>query len=511
MLFQPDGHTGKRLGKYELLCRMAVGGMAEIFLGFARGGVWAGKAIVLKRMLVEHEDDTEALELLLQEAKLMARLNHPNAVRVLDLEVTEENVCLVIEFIPGLNLEELTDYFQEPLPLGLTLAIIRGAALGLNHAHNYCGERGQPAPIIHRDVTPRNIILSFDGRSKVLDFGIARMVGAQRRTAVGMVRGTSSYMSPEQATDQPLDIRTDIFSLGVVFHELLSGERLFARGKPLEDMMAVFQGAISLPSQANRKLPRSIDNLVLRMLERSLDKRFQTMGNFVGELDKDFATIVWTEAECLQFMQKHFSKIRSGIDAMLSRIDVAIEPSTLVQRRPFEDARTVIDSRSSNKQKPLSDEDKEATALIDKLSKRPSKFPLKAEGAAGSVSSQAARVDDFEEKTVHSPPSHVVEPEEKNEVPQNAEAIPNKTASTVEVLEIPRKEKSFSMGWFLLGIVLIALALGVGWWLGSRGYFQQLFIMPVCKIKNLRQHTKRKQHADKNASHNHNGERFLNF
>jgi len=470
MSFQPDEHTGHRLGKYELLCRMAVGGMAEIFLGF---GVWTGKAVALKRMLAENEDDKEALELLLREARLMARLNHPNAVRVLDLEVTEQNVCLVMEFIPGLNLEELVEHFEEPLPLELTLAVIRGAALGLNHAHNYCGEKGQPAPIIHRDVTPRNIILGFDGRVKVLDFGIARIVGEQRRTAAGMVRGTSSYMSPEQATDQPLDIRTDIFSLGVIFHELLTGERLFARGKPLQDMMAVFQGAISVPSQVNRKLPRNIDNLVLRMLERSLEKRFQTMGSFVAELDKAFATVVCTEADCAKFMQQHFSKRRSEIEALLSRIDVSEEPSTLIQHRPFEDAQTVINSRSSNKQATLNTEcDSDLTALINTW-----EFSSNTDSAVSSSSRAAlpSRADDFEaEETFCSRPHQAMElevaaPKAKDEV----ETIRNKTAFIVGFWEVLKKEGSLSVRWLIPGILLMGLALGVGWWFGNKGYIRQ--------------------------------------
>ncbi|MCL2011843.1 MAG: serine/threonine protein kinase [Cystobacterineae bacterium] len=508
MSFQADEHTGHCLGKYELLCRMAVGGMAEIFLGFARAGVWAGKAVVLKRMLTEYEDDTEALELLLHEAKLMAGLNHPNAARVLDLEVTEGDICLVMEFIPGLNLEELVEHFQEPLPLGLTLSVIRGAALGLNHAHNYCGEKGQAAPIIHRDVTPRNIMLSFDGRSRVLDFGIARVVGANRRTTAGMVRGTSAYMSPEQATDQPLDIRTDIFSLGVVFHELLSGERLFARGKPMQDMMAVFQGAISLPSQTNRKLPRSIDNVVLRMLERSLDKRFQTMGGFVEELDKEFSTVVWTEVECLQFIQKHFSTLRAEIESMLSRIDVSIEPSTLIQRRPFEDAQTVIDSRSSNKAKPelvsdstskgahwapealpltphasFSDKeyDQECTALVDSQG-QPLVFPEKIDNALAlaSSSAQVALQDELakkEEQKRPSQPLSLIVHEKENKVDAGLRDNAASTeASTDELLKFPRKEGVFSLRWLVLGIILMGLsllmALGIGWWLGNRSYLK---------------------------------------
>jgi len=484
MSFQADEHTGHCLGKYELLCRMAVGGMAEIFLGFSRAGVWAGKAVVLKRMLADHEEDTEALELLLQEAKLMAGLNHPNAVRVLDLEVTEENVCLVMEFIPGLNLEELVGHFKEPLPLGLTLAVLRGAALGLNHAHNYCGEKGQPAPIVHRDVTPRNIILSFDGRSKVLDFGIARIVGERRRTAEGMVRGTSSYMSPEQATDQPIDIRTDIFSLGVIFHELLTGERLFARGKPLQDMMAVFQGAISLPSQTNRKLPRSIDNLVLRMLERSVEKRFQNMGSFVERLDKDFATIVWTEAECSKFMQKHFSKRRSDIESMLSMIDVSIAPSVLSQRRPFEDARTIIESRSSNRQKSFFNKeyDQEVTALIDEHG-NPWGVPPKTGDTARAVSASApamihSRADDFttEEETffLRSPDVSAPKEAETPEVKNEGETIREKTAFLVGFLEVFKRGDVSSLYWRLLGIILIGFALGIGWWSGNKGYLRRL-------------------------------------
>jgi hypothetical protein len=229
------------------------------------------------------------------------------------------------------------------------------------------------------------------------------------------------------------------------------------------------------------------------MLERSLDKRFQTMGSFVEELDRSFATVVWTEAECLQFIQKYFSKTKSDIAAMLSRIDVFIEPSTVIHHRPFEEAQTIINSRSSNKQAPLpnKEDEQELTALIDRPVSPPgfsgADFPIasltyapsliRAPSPTHAPSSARAvfqsRADDFDEKTFRSH-SHGVAALEELEGPEekSEEMAQSTTAFIAEELEIPRKKSVSSIRWLILGILLVGLALGVGWWLGNRSYLQ---------------------------------------
>lgn len=318
-----DGFTGKQFGKYEVLCRLAVGGMAEIFLGFGRFGPFLGRPVVLKRILREQREDPAALQMLIDEAKLTATLNHPNVARVLDLEMARDDVVLVIEFISGANTEEVVDAYQargDPVPLGFALAATRGAAAGLAHAHGHKDTRGQLVPIIHRDVTPRNLMVDFDGVVKVLDFGIARAAGSERRTQVGMVRGTTAYMSPEQAVGKELDPRTDIFSLGVIAHELLTGQRLFYKGNPAQEMAAVYEAEIPLPSRVNRRVPKAIDPVVMRALERKPERRYQSALELIRDLSLAASSTMWAWERCGEMVRGQFASRQRDIEQLLARI-----------------------------------------------------------------------------------------------------------------------------------------------------------------------------------------------
>jgi serine/threonine protein kinase len=322
MKWTTDEFTGRRLGKYEVLCRLAVGGMAEIFLGFARAGPFVSRPVVIKRILQEQRADPTAMRMLLDEARLTAQLSHPNVAQVFDLETADDEVLLVIEFITGANLEELAEVQRmrrETVPVGFTVAVIRETALGLSHAHGYRNSQG-PAPIVHRDVTPRNVMVDFDGATKVLDFGIARAKGIERRTQVGMVRGTSAYMSPEQTVGKDLDPRTDLFSLGVVFHELLTGQRLFYKGNPIQEMAAVYEAEVTPPRKLNPQVPQPLDPIVMRLLEHKPEKRYQSAQEFVRELTVAVGTTAWGKDRCAAFIRERFSSRQNDIQKLVERI-----------------------------------------------------------------------------------------------------------------------------------------------------------------------------------------------
>lgn len=323
MKLAPDEFTGKRYGKYEVLCRLAVGGMAEIFLGFARSGPFVNRPVVLKNILPEQREDPVALQMLLDEARVTATLSHANVAQVVDLERAGEDVLMVIEFIQGANVEEVVDAWTkvgEPVPLGYALATIREAAQGLAHAHLHKDARGQAQPIVHRDVTPRNIMTGFDGATKMLDFGIARAMGAQRRTVAGMVRGTTAYMSPEQAVGKDLDPRSDLFSLGVIFHELLTGQRLFFRGNPGAEMAAVYESEIPLPSKVNRRVPKAVDGVVMRLLERNRDKRYQTAVDLIRDLALAAGSTSWAKDRCAEMVRDRFTDRLRDVNKLLERV-----------------------------------------------------------------------------------------------------------------------------------------------------------------------------------------------
>jgi eukaryotic-like serine/threonine-protein kinase len=339
MKLVPDEFTGRRYGKYEVLCRLAVGGMAEIFLGFALSGPFQHRAVVLKNILPEQRDDPVALQMLLDEARVTATLSHANIAQVVDLERAGEDVLMVIEFIQGANVEEVVDAWarqSEAVPLGYALAAIREAAQGLAHAHLHKDARGAAQPIVHRDVTPRNIMTGFDGATKVLDFGIARAMGAQRRTVAGMVRGTTAYMSPEQAVGKDLDPRSDLFSLGIISHELLTGQRLFFRGNPGAEMAAVYESEIPLPSKVNRRVPKAIDAVVMKALERNRDKRYQSATELIRDLSLAAGSTAWTKERCAEMVRDRFPERRRDLEKLLTRIPQesgtdahrAIEPPT---------------------------------------------------------------------------------------------------------------------------------------------------------------------------------------
>jgi serine/threonine protein kinase len=318
-----DEFTGRHFGKYEVLCRLAVGGMAEIFLGFARTGALMGKPVVLKRILTEQREDPTALQNLIDEAKLTATLSHPNVAQVLDLDIDGDDVLLVIEFISGANLEELVEVHRqrnEPVPLGFALTAVREAAQGLAHAHSHRNAKGESVPIIHRDVTPRNVMTDFEGLTRMLDFGIARVKGSERRTQAGMVRGTTAYMSPEQAIGKELDHRSDLFSLGIICHELLTGTRLFYKGNPAQEMAAVYEAEIPLPSRVNKRVPRAIDPVVMRLLERKVDRRYQSAIEFTRDLSQAAGSTAWAKDRCAELIRQQFAERQKDTRALTARI-----------------------------------------------------------------------------------------------------------------------------------------------------------------------------------------------
>jgi|GEM_PF-5832214 serine/threonine protein kinase len=363
MKWTTDEFTGKRFGKYEVLCRLAVGGMAEIFLGFARSGPFVGRPVVIKRILNEQREDPNAMQMLLDEAKMTATLMHPNVAQVMDLEIADDEVLLVIEFITGANIEEVVEAYtarQEPVPLGFAITVIREAAQGLGHAHGHKNGRGELLPIIHRDVTPRNIMVDFEGATKVLDFGIARAKGSERRTQAGMVRGTTAYMSPEQAIGKELDPRTDLFSLGIIFHELLTGQRLFYKGNPGQEMAAVYEGEIPLPSKVNRRVPRALDTVVMRILERKLDKRYQTALELIRDLSLAAGSTAWPKERCAELIRERFSARQKDIEKLVARIPNKAPPAPAATPS-YPEGRTIM---ARAPVAPLNDADSGARTMV---------------------------------------------------------------------------------------------------------------------------------------------------
>jgi hypothetical protein len=279
--------VGQKFGKYELLSRLGGGGMAEVFRARLHGPEGFAKDLALKLILPHFSDDPEFRRMFIQEANLAACLDHVNIVRTYEFEQVEGRYCIAMELVDGRDLRQLLARANQ---LGRHLspaeAVVIGVELcrGLAYAH---GELTPGAPvIIHRDISPHNVILSRAGEVKLTDLGIARLASGGGSTMPGVVKGKVAYMSPEQATGLPLDPRTDLFSLGCVLWEMLTGQRLFAGPNDLAVLERLRSEPILPPSAHNRLVPARLDSLVLLALARDREQRVASASALGRELER---------------------------------------------------------------------------------------------------------------------------------------------------------------------------------------------------------------------------------
>ncbi|NPC53601.1 protein kinase, partial [Corallococcus exiguus] len=316
----PDGFRGRVLGKYEVLCRLSTGGMAEIFLAAQKGLAGFRKMVVLKQILPDIRGEEEFVRMFLDEAKVTAAFNHPHIAHVYDLDVADGELFLAMEFVPGATLVEVARACRtahEPIPMGLSLMAVRDTAVALNYAHSFTDPLGRPSPVVHRDVAEKNIMVTYEGVTKLLDFGIAKSLARAGRTAVGMVKGTSGYMSPEQIMGDPLDARSDLFSLGVVLHECLTGMRLFY-AKSAEAMMnAVLSGDVPPPSRVNKEVPPELDAIVLKALAKRREDRYGTTLEFARAIERAVGPRIWHPEQSSELMLRLFTERRDQTRLLL--------------------------------------------------------------------------------------------------------------------------------------------------------------------------------------------------
>ncbi|RMG20365.1 MAG: serine/threonine protein kinase, partial [Deltaproteobacteria bacterium] len=272
-------------GRYQLIKRLASGGMAQVWLARQSGMEGFEKLLVIKQVLPHLAGTEEFITMFFDEARLAARLNHPNVVQVFDLGRVEEDDTLYIamEYIHGEDLRRIdreSRRLKRPIPIPLVCKIISEAAAGLHYAHTMTAPDGTPLGIVHRDVSPQNILVTFEGGVKVVDFGIAKAADKATKTRSGVLKGKYAYMSPEQAAGKEVDHRTDIFALGIMLHELLTGQRLFKRKSEIMTLHAVVRAEVVPPSQLNPVVPPELDPIVLRALAKRKEDRWPTAEAF---------------------------------------------------------------------------------------------------------------------------------------------------------------------------------------------------------------------------------------
>jgi len=278
MLPPPVGELRGRLlvGRYYIIERMAVGGMAEVYL--ATHGQLAGfqTPVVVKRILPNLAHSREFIEMFLDEARIAALLQHPNIANIMEVGRERDEYFLAMELVQGESLSQVLRTLhakQHQLPPALAAFIASQILAGLHHAHTICDTQGQPLHVVHRDISPQNILISYEGAVKVIDFGIARAMGRVTHTRVGSAKGKFSYMSPEQARREAVDHRSDIFSLGVVLWEMITGCRLFRRDNELDTVDAIL-GEAAPPLSKFIPVPPLLEAIVDRSLAKNVDERF---------------------------------------------------------------------------------------------------------------------------------------------------------------------------------------------------------------------------------------------
>lgn len=271
--------TGDRLGRYEIVTKLATGGMAELYLARERGLGGLERLVVIKRIKSKLADDPSFVDMFLREARIVARLNHPNIVQIFELGEEQGSYFIAMEYIHGSTVRELqvlADREGHDFPIEIALTIAIQAAKGLQAAHELRDLEGKPLNLVHRDVSPHNVMCTGKGHVKLLDFGVAKSTQGVEQTYSGNLKGKFAYMSPEQCQGEELDPRSDIFGLGTVLWEMLTGQRLFKREKDLEMMRAVLKEDVAPPSEHNPAVTPAIDDAVLKALEKDRDDRFES-------------------------------------------------------------------------------------------------------------------------------------------------------------------------------------------------------------------------------------------
>jgi serine/threonine-protein kinase len=305
----------EKFGRYFLLDRIATGGMAEVYRAVTQGVEGFRRTFVVKRILSEKASSPAFIRMFCDEARICALLHHPNIVQVYDFGHVQGSYFLAMEYLPGKDLSSLMRVLRAAkasVPPALATFVAREAAVGLHYAHILRGANGQGLGIVHRDVTPSNIMLLFAGGVKLLDFGIAKAATATDREGEG-VKGKLGYLAPEQARGEEVDGRADVYALGVTLWEMLVGRRLFAGKDDLETLRNVLQKPVPPPSSLRPGIPAELDRVVLRALERDREQRYATAEELARDCDAVLGTLRADSQTLRAFLNDLFAEESSSL------------------------------------------------------------------------------------------------------------------------------------------------------------------------------------------------------
>lgn len=268
---------------------LAEGGMGDIYEATLFGAEGFAKRVAIKMIREQFTQESDFINLFVGEAKLVADLVHQNIVQIYKLGEVSGKFYIAMEYVHGVNLREVMERhsaLRTKLPIELGAFIASRICRGLEYAHNKCDSKGSPLNVVHRDINPNNLMISFEGEVKITDFGIAKARDIMQDREGSVVMGKAPYMSPEQALGKKTDQRSDLFSLGIVLFELLTGETLFSGGEDAKAIMKqVCEKEISSPRELNPEIPESLEKILLKALERDLKKRYSDAGKMGYDLE----------------------------------------------------------------------------------------------------------------------------------------------------------------------------------------------------------------------------------
>lgn len=392
----------EQFGKYLLLEKVAAGGMAEIYLAKSAAANGLNKFVAIKRILPQFTNNEDFVSMFKEEAKVCINLNHSNVVSIYDFGIEASQFFLVMDYVEGRNLRQIINELKKTnksFSIDQALYLVKEAAAGLDHAHRCVDStNGKPLNITHRDMSPQNVMVSFEGEVKVIDFGIAKAETEAEDTKAGTLKGKFSYMSPEQAEGQPIDPRTDVFALGIVLWELLANDRLFTGSNEAAILRKVRDCQVPPIRKINPTVPQELERIVMKALAKDKNVRYQTAANFHRDLNRflntqypdfspqDFSAFVkesfkvaYQEAReklvtyANVAMQTRHSPLIPKVDTAITNVNAVSPKVGVVATPPNSDKPVVLEKASSANDKSASSENEPAQAPFgfnsDKLNK----------------------------------------------------------------------------------------------------------------------------------------------
>ncbi|MBC2713105.1 MAG: serine/threonine protein kinase [Desulfosarcina sp.] len=300
-----------RIGPYLLTRKIAQGGMAELYLADYLREDGFRKTVAVKKVLPHLADNRDFIDMFIREARLAALLQHPNVVQIADFGKIQNSYFIAMEYVNGKNLAEIMGFLKKGLPVDMAVFLILKISNGLQYSHARKDDKtGKPLNIVHRDISPQNILISLNGEVKIGDFGISKATSEPSLTQAGVIKGKLSYLSPEQAMGQAVTHQIDIYALGLVFYEILSGSRLYRFTNDIEAIRTIPQMTIPLIITKRPDIPQGLNDIVMKCLEKSTVKRYQTAQELHDDLLKlkNHLGITYDASDLALFMRANFEE-----------------------------------------------------------------------------------------------------------------------------------------------------------------------------------------------------------